>query len=113
MYMYHLFFALRRQLEKEEKERKEQARREEEQRLLEEEKGKGKKRGALNKVQDQSKNLGGGSSRPESAASTQLRQASLVNPSAVSMGNTESTNAGRYVACIVNSPVYIHVLVIA
>ncbi len=96
LYIPYLF-VFRRQLEKEEKERREQARHEEEQRLLEEEKGKGKKRGALNKVQDQSKNHGAGSSRPESAASTQLRQGSLVNPSAVSVGSTESTNAGRYV----------------
>ena len=64
---------------------------------MEEERARGKKRGAINKLQEQSKHSHGhgGGSRPDSAAS-QLRQGSLVNPSMASVGSVDSTAAARY-----------------
>ncbi len=104
----------RKQLEKEEEERKERERRDEEQRLLEEEKSKGKKgRGAVNKVQqlnDQIKSSPGHGpgSRPDSAASVQLRQGSLVNPSAASIGSNTDSTLGKYVIIVFIS-IHVHV----
>lgn len=103
VYVLYVLYSARKQVEREAQAKKERERREEEQRILEEEKSKGKKgRGhggatkGLHQVPDQKNSPG--HSRPDSSTSNQLRQASLVNPSAasISSGTTDSASGGRF-----------------